>query len=112
MLHGFVLQCCLEWTEQRRNLIVGLQHLEDGLVTLIEERKDMRHITILSEPVVFIRVGIEEIAVLVKYSACRFLSTCLLVHDLFSSQHIAVLVVWLALIVHKEIDTGGKEIDC
>ena len=37
LLHCLVLQSGLERTEQRCHLVVGLQHLENGLVTLIEE---------------------------------------------------------------------------
>ena len=51
LLHCLVLQRRLERTEQRRNFVVGLQNLEDGLVALIEEREDMRHIGVFSEPV-------------------------------------------------------------
>ena len=51
LFHCLVLQGGLERTEQRRHLVVGLQHLKDGLIALVKERKDMRHIGILSEPV-------------------------------------------------------------
>ena len=48
LFHRAIFQSGLERTEQRGNLVVGLQYLEDGLVTLVQERQDMRHIRILA----------------------------------------------------------------
>lgn len=38
MLHGFVGKGSLERAKQGGYLVVGLKYLEDGLITLIEER--------------------------------------------------------------------------
>ena len=38
MLHGLVGKGGLERTQQGGYLVVGLKYLEDGLITLIEER--------------------------------------------------------------------------
>lgn len=50
--HTFlVLQRSLKRTEKRKHLIVGLQHIENGLIALLQERKDMRHVVVFAEPV-------------------------------------------------------------
>ena len=51
MLHRFVLHCGLEGAEERGYFGVGGEDLEDGLVVLIEEGKDVWHIGVFPEPV-------------------------------------------------------------
>ena len=51
LFHRLVLEGGLEWAEQRGHFVVGFQHLEDGLVALVQERQDMRHVAVLAQPV-------------------------------------------------------------
>ena len=48
LFHRLVLECCLERAEQRGHLVVRFQHLENGLVALVQERQDMRHIRVFA----------------------------------------------------------------
>ena len=71
----------------------------------------MGHVAVLAQPVVFVLLCIKEVAVMVKDSASGLLTAGLLVHHLLGNEHVPVLVIGLALVIHEEIDTGGKEVD-
>ena len=107
LLHSLVLQCRLERAEQRSHLVVRLQHLEDGLVALVQEREDVRHIRVFPQPV----GRFHDVATFtVSHDARRFPELCLRVLPLLRVQHVAVLIVRFLLVVHEEVDAGGEEI--
>ena len=70
----------------------------------------MGHVAILAKPVVFVLLRIEEVAIPIKDSSCRHLSSSLLIHDLLSFEKVAVLIVWLTLIVDEEVDASCQEV--
>ena len=107
LLHGFVGKGGLERTKQRGYLIVSLQHLEDGLITLIEERQNMRHIRVFAQPI----GGLHLHARMIEHPSCGYQPLGLRVFTSFGYQHLPVLVVGLFAIVAEEIDAGGKEVD-
>ena len=107
LLHGIVLHGSLERTKQRGNLWVGLQHLKDDLVVLVEERKDMGHVAIFAKPVGSFHLP----ACMVKDTSCRLLDESLGVGGHLCNKGIAILVVWHFLVVHEEIDAGSQEVD-
>ena len=51
LLHCLVFESRLERTEQWGDLVICLQYLENGLVTLVQERQDMRHVRIFAQPI-------------------------------------------------------------
>ena len=107
LLHRLVLQSGLERAEQRSNLIVCLQHLEDGLVTLIEERQDMRHIRVFTQPVGRFH---DVAAFTVTHHAGRLPEFSLRILPFLRIQFLAAGIVRFTCIIHEEIDARGKEV--
>ena len=107
LFHSLILHGCLERTKERSNLWICFQNLKDSLVIEIEKRKDMGHITVLAQPILWLHLS----AGMVKDSASRFRTMSLWLCCHLSNKRIAVLVVWHLLVVDKEIDTSCQEVD-
>jgi len=107
LLHRLVLKGRLERTKQRCNLRVGHQDLEDGLIALVEERQDVRHVAVLAQPVGRLCHAARGIA-----DNARGLNHARLgVDGLVIVQLMAILVVRTLLVVAVEVDARGQEVD-
>ena len=107
LFHSLILHGCLEWAKERSNLWICFQNLKNCLVIEIEERKDMWHVTVLAQPILWLHLS----TCMVKDSASRFRTMSLWLCCHLSNKRIAVLVVWHLLVVDKEIDTSCQEVD-
>ena len=107
LFHSLILHGSLERTEERSNLWICFQNLKDCLVIEIEERKDVWHVTILSQPILWFHLS----ACMIEDSACGFRTMSLWFCCHLSNKRITVLVVWHLLVVDKEIDTSCQEVD-
>ena len=107
LFHSLILHGSLEWAKERGNLWIRFQNLKDSLVIEIEERKDMRHVTVLAQPILRFNLS----ASMVEDSSRRFRAMGLWLCCHLSNKRIAVLVVWHLLVVDKEIDTSCQEVD-
>ena len=108
LFHSLILHGCLERAKERSNLWICFQNLKDSLVIEIEERKDVWHVTILSQPILWFHLS----ASMIEDSACGFRTMSLWLSSHLCNKRIAVLVVWHLLVVDKEIDTSCQEVDC
>ena len=107
LLHCLVFESRLERTEQWGYLVVGLQYLENGLVTLIQERQDMRHVRVFSQPV----GRFNDFSALFVPHHTRWLPEFRFrVLPFLCVQFVSFDIIRLALVVHEEIDAGGEEV--
>ena len=89
LFHRLAVESRLERCNQRKDLWVGLQNLEHGLVVDVQERQHMRHVAVLAQPI----GRRDSIAGLVEHAARQFSVMCLFVLRIFRHQFVAVLVV-------------------
>ena len=107
LLHGLVLKSRTERSEQGSHLRVGHQHLEDGLVALVEKREDMRHVTVFTQPI----SRLTDVAPGIADDARGLDHPRLRIDGLVISQFPAMLIVGPLLIVAEKIDARSEEVD-
>ena len=106
LLHRLVLQGGLERPQQRQDLRIGLEHIEDRLVILVQERQDMRHVRVLTQPV----GRLHEKSVLIHDPSGEPLLPGLPVRRVFRDELTAVLVVGHLVPIAEKEDAGRKEV--
>ena len=107
LLHSPVVKGRAERTEQWSHLGVGHQYLEDGIIALVEEREDMRHVAVLAQPI----GRLTDIALGITDDTCRLDHPRLRVNSLVVGQLPALLVIGPLLIIAEEVDARGEEVD-
>ena len=90
-----------------RHLGIGHQHLKDGFVALVQERQDVWHITVLSQPI----CRFHNVSGSISDNACRFYHACFWVNGLVVVHLMAIGIVWPLLVVAEEIDASSQEVD-
>ena len=106
LLECLVLQGGLERTQQRQYLRVGLQYVENGLVVLVQERQDMRHVGVPAQPV----GGLHDESVSIPDNAGKDLLPCLRIGDIFRNERLPVLVIGHLVPVAEKEDAGREEV--
>lgn len=76
------------------------------MIALIEERKDVRHIAVLSQPIGWFH----QLTTVIEHLTGRLPYTRLGVKNLLSLKHVSIGIVRLLFVVDEESDAGSEEV--